>query len=532
MWLTSWLQTRTPNRPRRGLIRPRAVAPRFRPQLEALEDRTLPSTYMAGSVHDLIADINAANRAGGANTIILAPNTTFDLAAVNNNTNGANGLPVIGGKKAQLTIVTLVGNGDVIERSSAAGTPAFRLFDVTAGSSLILENVTLQNGLAQGAGSAAEGGAIYNQGGLTLIGVSVQNNAAQGSNGSDGVVASKLKDHQTIDVLDGQAGGDAAGGGIWSSGSVALQGGTILQGNQALGGRGGAAGWLSDGTTGNGGAGGSGYGGGLYVAGFQVSMIDVTLYGNTAGGGDGGANLAIAPSVSPTEPSAGAGGSGSGGGLYVADGALQLSSVIVQANEALGGSGGGSSNGTRVLPGRGGDGSGGGIAVAAGTVTLDTVDLLSNIAWGAPGGGVQVGFGGTGGNGFGGGLYVAAGTVTMTNDTLSGNWASGAENGGNGEPVASPQSGVGEGGGIYNAGALTLSGCTISSNVAYDDFNNEFSPSSARGDGGGIFNAASGVLDVTSGSTVTGNYAVAGADLYNLGTADISSDSTVGLIGP
>jgi hypothetical protein len=37
----------------------------------------LPSNYTAASVADLIADLNAANAAGGANTLTLAPLTSF-----------------------------------------------------------------------------------------------------------------------------------------------------------------------------------------------------------------------------------------------------------------------------------------------------------------------------------------------------------------------------------------------------------------------------------------------------------------------
>ncbi len=39
--------------------------------LEPLEDRCLLSSYTAATVSDLIADINAANAAGGSNTISL-----------------------------------------------------------------------------------------------------------------------------------------------------------------------------------------------------------------------------------------------------------------------------------------------------------------------------------------------------------------------------------------------------------------------------------------------------------------------------
>src|SRR5262249_30144606 len=137
----------------------RKPARQFRPQLEALEDRCVPTSYTAASTSELIAAINAANMAGGTNTIALAHSVTntpitFHLTAVNNTTNGANGLPVIAAKKGGS--LTIVGNGDTIERSTAAGTPAFRLFDVASGSSLTLQNLTLQYGLAQGQGTAAD----------------------------------------------------------------------------------------------------------------------------------------------------------------------------------------------------------------------------------------------------------------------------------------------------------------------------------------------------------------------------------------
>src|SRR5262245_52755538 len=108
--------------------------------LEPLEDRTVPANFTAASVSDLIADINAANVLGGSNTITLTPSVAFTLTAVDNVAHGPNGLPLI----AANDHLTILGSGDVIERSSAGGTPAFRLFDVAAGASLTLENLTLQ----------------------------------------------------------------------------------------------------------------------------------------------------------------------------------------------------------------------------------------------------------------------------------------------------------------------------------------------------------------------------------------------------
>src|SRR4051794_2165365 len=65
------------------------------PGVEQLEDRTLPSNFAAATVPELIADINAANLTPEADTITLAPGKTFTLTAVNNTTDGSNGLPVV-----------------------------------------------------------------------------------------------------------------------------------------------------------------------------------------------------------------------------------------------------------------------------------------------------------------------------------------------------------------------------------------------------------------------------------------------------
>src|SRR5262249_50707974 len=138
LWLT--LADRAPHR-----AAPRRRPAFHRPLLEALEDRTLPSNYTAASVSDLIKDIKHSNAAGGMNTITLVAPTTspYVLTGVDNSTDGATGLPVIAANDS----LTIAGNGDTIERSTASGTPAFRLFDVASGAVLVLQNLTLANGL-------------------------------------------------------------------------------------------------------------------------------------------------------------------------------------------------------------------------------------------------------------------------------------------------------------------------------------------------------------------------------------------------
>jgi hypothetical protein len=328
-------------------------------RVEALEDRTLPSSYTAASVSDLIADINAANLAGGSNTIALVAGTTFTLTTVDGTTDGATGLPQI----AANDNLTILGNGDTIARSTALGTPAFRLFDVANGASLKLSNVTLQGGLASGTGTAAEGGAIYNQGVLDLSGVTVQNNVAQGIN--NGWVWL------------------GAGGGIYTRGTLTMEGISQIKNNQALGAIG-ASGGVSGRVIAHAQMGASGLGGGLFVAGGTASLNGVTISGNLAqggAGGDGGTQQTggyydgSAPNghngsgSSYVVPGAN-GGSGLGGGLYVAGGSLTLQNDTVTSNTANGGAGGrGTVNGDSGL------GEGGGLYID--TAALAYLDLFT-----------------------------------------------------------------------------------------------------------------------------------------------------------
>src|SRR5262245_3428042 len=207
--LWQWRQRPTVSRKR--------AAPRQRARLgvECLEGREVPATFAAATVPELIAGITAANQSPEADTITLVPGKVFTLTEVNNTDQGATGLPVIAAAGGGLTIV---GNGDVIERSTAKGTPAFRLLNVAAGASLTLQNLTLQGGYAMGGtyvgwlGTyAVAGAAVYNAGSVRLTGVTVQNNTAQGGDG----------------VYPMAAGGHAAGGGIYSSGTLLVENSTI-----------------------------------------------------------------------------------------------------------------------------------------------------------------------------------------------------------------------------------------------------------------------------------------------------------------
>jgi hypothetical protein len=346
MFFSSWLR-KAASKPRTS----RGANSTFRPRLEVLEGRALPSTYYAATAADLIADINAANAAGGANTIVLtAPITApYDVS----------GLVISGGVKKKIAadnLTILTGNGssspgfgDIIDASRHG-----RLFNVAAGASLTLKNVTLQNGWAP-----SDGGAIYNQGTLVLSQVLVQNNTSEFY---------------------------GAGGGIWSNGSLSVQNSTF-ESNVAANGSGGPA-----------------YGGAIYIAGGAVSITGSAFGDPNGGGGNvargqtayGGAVYVAAGTVTLSGDSFGlvnvpfyafsytgnsavggvAGlGDGYGGALYVAGGSVTLTNDTIQGNyvEDL-------SNLDGIYYGDQG-GFGGGIYIADGaTVYIDSFTLNNTTA--------------------------------------------------------------------------------------------------------------------------------------------------------
>jgi hypothetical protein len=439
MFRTSWFPWRS-LRPRNGRLRQlfssRAGRGRSPLILEQLEDRTALSNFNAATVSDLIADINAANKAGGSNTITLTAPTTspYMLTAVDNATDGPTGLPVIANKDA----LSIIGNGDTIERSTASGTPNFRMFDVASGASLNLNNLTLQNGSELGSSSSAEGGAIYNQGTLVLSAVTVQNNSALGS---DGQAGSKHN-------LSGTAGADAAGGGIWSSGSVTSENGTVIQGNSTGGGNGGSAYqgpysgyYYSHGGQGiYGGNGGNGFGAGIWSSGSVTSENGTVIQGNLAGGGNGGRAAQL------TGAHGGNGGNGFGAGVDIAGGSANLSGTTVSGNSASGGYGGAGVDGFDgcCVAGSGGIGGyaeGGAVYLATSSATLSGDTIENNTVYAGPAGGQSTPVS----EGLGGGIYVAGGVATLCNDTIESNSATTAGFGG-----------YGVGGGIYIASGATV----------------------------------------------------------------------------
>jgi hypothetical protein len=135
----------------------------------------IPTTAQAAvacSQTALVAAINAANAAHGGN-VVLTPGCTYTLTTSHaTGAHGPDGLPII------TSVITLTGNNNVITRSGALGTPAFRIAEVSNTGNLTLKSVTLNNGRALGAG-----GGILNFGAVTLTGSALTNNTASGTGG-------------------------------------------------------------------------------------------------------------------------------------------------------------------------------------------------------------------------------------------------------------------------------------------------------------------------------------------------------------
>jgi hypothetical protein len=437
----------------------------------------------AGDVGCLIAAINEANTNGQQRNTIRLEAGTYTLTAVDNDTDGPNGLPSV---TSTLTIRGAGAETTVIERDASA--PAFRLLHVEASGTLTLNALTLQGGNTIGSpgppGGPGDGGGIFSSGRLTVTHSTLSDNTAAGGVG-------------------GSIGGPGDGGGIFSSGTLTVTHSTV-SGNTAAGGQ-------TNGT----GFGGSGSGGGIFSSG-TLTVTNSILSGNTAtgtsanqlgGDGSGGgifssSSLTVTNSILSDNKATGVGaavvsGHSSGGGIF-SSGTLTVTNSILSDNMA---SGGGGPPGTHTT------GDGGGIFSIGITLTVTHSTIRDNTASGL-GSFVAPFAPGTGGGIF----FNSNGTLIVTNSTLSGNTAA----------TSIPAFFGTDGGGIRAIGTIIVTNSTLSGNRAV-------------GTGGGIavFNSSSsGTLTVTnstlSGNTVSGvSVQPPGGGLANQGDGPVALQNTI-----
>jgi len=378
-----------------------------------------------------------------------------------------------------------------------------RAFQISSGANVILQNMTITNGLvATAPGVAAMGGAILNFGSLQVIDDTVSNSNASGgsfiyngNSNTEGVGGEAdgggIYSIGTLEIVGSIISGNTAqagasydndplstpitniaqGGGIDSGGPLTIQGSTITD-NTISGGEG-------DGGAG----GGASFGGGVYENGTS-SFTSSTISNNTARGGNG----------QPASGSQNSGANSSGGGIYLT-GTSAISSVTFTGNIVDGGnsSGGGGSAGAAS----------GGAIFSSGPVTMNSSTVNANFAIG---GGGPYDDNGAGGPAYGAGI-ASTDALNLSSSTISNNVATG----GTGQPDQSYPKAFACGGGIYSTGALSVVSSTISGNTAQGD------PSTAGGDtygaaggsgqGGGVY--LSGNATITN-STLSGNIARGG----------------------
>jgi hypothetical protein len=145
-----------------------------------------------------------------------------------------------------------------------------------------------------------------------------------------------------------------------------------------------------------------------------------------------------------------------GGGIF-SNGLLTIANSTIKNNQALGGSGFITSDGTSTWPGY--PGLGGGMYIA-GSATITNTTVSSNLARGGDGAkgyksnGGKFGFpftvlGGSGGGALGGGIFVGAGTLQLLGTTITQNAATGGPGGTSPQNLPDGANGSGQGGGIY-----------------------------------------------------------------------------------
>jgi hypothetical protein len=383
------------------------------PRLEHLEDRTVlstltPTTFLdsGGGFRLRDAIIAANNNASRGTVTINLKSGTYVLTAANSAVTGQENAAATGDLDITSTRHKLIIRG---QGSTGAGATIIdasalndRVFQMLAGTEVVIQGVVIKGGLAQDNGVAgtvtapnlpgktdAEGGAISNfRGSLTLRNVLVDSNKAAGGDGAAGTSASP----------SGGAGLNALGGGLFMrEGFAKLDHATFLS-NTTVGGKGGDA--FDPVIGGTGGNGGLGSGGGLFIKDSCLQIgDDCIISANTAQGGNGGNGEG--------DDSAGVGGSGSGGGLYSLRGfTTTCDNVTIDHNKALGGAGGrgGSSTG---FGSSGGNGNGGGLYLFDASFNLAEGGFIGyNDALGGGGGGGFGADGGSGGSGNGGGIYM------------------------------------------------------------------------------------------------------------------------------
>jgi hypothetical protein len=475
----------------------------FRPLLEILESRCLPSTFTVKNLNDaglgsLRQAVLDANAHAGADTVVFRPGLEGTIRLTGGQITVSDPLTLLGPGAAR---VALDGNGKdrIFQVDDGTGAEIkvkiqgleLRHGQTKAGGGAInsLENLTLVKTVISG-NAALAGGGIAAGGILTIRQCTISGNTAAVGGGVFLGGAALTVVQSTI---SGNTAGMNGGGLLQEAGTVAIRH-SVISGNHA--GTDGGGFWVNDQVT-------------------DLTVADSTISGNRAGGQGGGLfTLATASTLTHTQVSDNTAVS-SGGGL-LAQGVTVVDRCTISGNTSQ-------------------SGRGGGIRQGPGALTLTDSTVSGNHADQSQGGGVclvdadpsrVVGCTITSNSaGAGGGVWSENNGLVVEGSVISGNTALTGDGGGIGKTssallkdtstVSGNHADYGRGGGISFVGGAagsTITACTLSGNTA--DF------------GGGLSLSACPVT--VRNSTISGNQAEnfgGGIDVHN--TILAVSNSTI-----
>ena len=368
--------------------------------------------------------------------------------------------------------LTIDGVGQSVE---IWGGGTYRIFQVSAGVTAEIDNLSIDDGYTSGSG-----GGLYNSGTLKLNGDTFFNNKADAGGGAiENYGSGANLTMYSVSLNNNNSELDHGGGLENISGTVSCSGHCSIVNNQAwLGGgiyNGGGSVNLYSGTQVSGNS--ATFGGGIYTLGTGASFFITGFTGTAAiqynsattqGGGimvaSGTLTLSLGASVSNNKVTAT---NGLGGGVFVSGGTLKMTGGSINDNSAT-------------------NGRGGGIYISGGQLTLKDVNVKFNSA------------------NWGGGMYLKGGKATVSSGWVQENTAGTS------------------GGGIYNwGGSLTLK-----SDVAVND-------NMATNLGGGLYLGNNSYTDfincLVSGNSTGGSQQTTGWGVYQEKAAFVSG-IPVGLI--
>ena len=276
----------------------------YRPRLETLESRTVPSVVTV----DRLTDNNPAGGGEGGNGMRdlrwCVIESLFQADTINSSVAGTINLAAVLPALTRSVNIEGPGSDVVTVRRDTGGN--YRIFKVATDVTAAFSGLTLTNGYD-------DGGGISNLGTLTLSNVVVAGNSA-GSSGSGGGISNSGTLTVSNSIISGNSAG--IGGGIASGGILNISN-TTISANAAY----------------------SNLGGGVTNSG-TTTITSSTLSGNAAGFGGGICDLSTNGTLSVSNSTIAGNSSVQGGAIWNDLGMLTVSNTTIASNSATNGGGG------------------------------------------------------------------------------------------------------------------------------------------------------------------------------------------------